>query len=224
MYSDDSHNPNKNNQQPTPNSDAEKQDANSGSNASANKNEIARNVTSERKIAANRANAQHSTGPRNTASSRYNATSHGLCARLLTPLDDREEFYKMIKRLDALYPLLNPLGDPLKEQAVLEAMRLRRGGLVEAENITAVCSPSAATGQTSDRHKPTIDPSLIDHVAKAFGLVARYDTSALNRLLKIMRQLELMWEKESDLNGFNPYIPSDSTDDNDGDDDGIAVV
>lgn len=38
---------------------------------------------SERKLAANRANAQRSTGPKNTDTTRYNAVKHGLCASKL---------------------------------------------------------------------------------------------------------------------------------------------
>src|SRR5579864_5119207 len=60
--------------------------------------------TSEKKIAANRRNAQRSTGPGDTERTRHNATKHGLCSRGLTPLDDLEQYNELVCDLTYMYP------------------------------------------------------------------------------------------------------------------------
>jgi hypothetical protein len=46
--------------------------------------QVKKKPTSEKKISANRANAQKSTGPRDTRRSRFNATKHGLRAAVVS--------------------------------------------------------------------------------------------------------------------------------------------
>ena len=71
--------------------------------------------TSERKLAANRANAQKSTGPRSEegkASSKLNAQIHGLLARevVITRGDYREDAVAFQELLDSLVELHRPVG------------------------------------------------------------------------------------------------------------------
>lgn len=58
-------------------------------------------VSSDKKVAANQANSKKSSGPRNTTSTRYNSTMHGL----LTELDNADGYRQMICRLDEAYLL-----------------------------------------------------------------------------------------------------------------------
>jgi hypothetical protein len=81
---------------------------------------------SEKQIAANQRNSQYSTGPDDSQRTRYNATKHGLCAQGLTPLDDPEEFQEILRHLDTVYPIRNPIGRILKEQLARETIQLCR--------------------------------------------------------------------------------------------------
>ena len=47
----------------------------------------------------------------------------------------------------------------------------------------------------------TIDPNLMFHVIKSLALAQRYETAALNRVTRILRQLEDMLKKELELGG-----------------------
>ena len=95
----------------------------------------ARRPCSARKLAANRANAQKSTGPRTAkgkARSRWNGLVHGLCASLaLLPGEDEVAFNRFIV---GVYADLRPRGPTeavLVDQYVSVAWKLRRLGAVE---------------------------------------------------------------------------------------------
>lgn len=60
------------------------------------------------KADSNRKNAQRSTGPHDTTSTRLNAVKHGLLARGITELDDSEGYESLIQRLAESY---GPIGD-----------------------------------------------------------------------------------------------------------------
>lgn len=60
------------------------------------------------KADSNRQNAQQSTGPHDTTSTRFNAVKHGLLARGMTELDDPDEYKALIQRLTEAY---RPVGD-----------------------------------------------------------------------------------------------------------------
>ena len=97
------------------------------------------NGISERKLAANRANAQKSTGFRTDAGKRKssrNAQTHGLRARLsqqtLVCEHEREDFQLLA---DALHEELNPqtpLQQLLAERLALLAWKMRRTAAAEA--------------------------------------------------------------------------------------------
>ncbi len=55
--------------------------------------------TSAKKVASNRINAQKSSGPTNTNSTRFNATKHGLLAVGITELDDAEGYRTILSDL-----------------------------------------------------------------------------------------------------------------------------
>ena len=97
------------------------------------------NGISQRKLEANRANAQKSTGPRTDAGKRrssLNAQTHGLRARLSTDAlvcqHEREDFQLLA---DALHEELNPqspLQHLLAERLALLAWKMRRTAAAEA--------------------------------------------------------------------------------------------
>jgi hypothetical protein len=93
-------------------------------------------MSSDRKVAANRRNAQKSTGPRTLsgkAIASMNALKHGLCARKpLIPGENEAEFVRFTTEwVDELRPA-GPRQSMCAEQAILAAWQLRRVPQLEA--------------------------------------------------------------------------------------------
>jgi hypothetical protein len=87
-------------------------------------------VTSERQIAANRANALHSTGPKTLegkAAVRLNAFRHGLLARdVVLPEEDLDAFEDLQNRVRADLSPVGPIEEILVDRVVNTMWRLRR--------------------------------------------------------------------------------------------------
>jgi hypothetical protein len=151
---------------------------------------------SERRLEANRRNAQRSTGPRNTERTRLNATRHALRAQGLTPWDDAEEYGKTIESLQTKYPSSNPIDIFLMEQSALEMMRARRIAALEADNVVALSSAPERRDEGPEGI-PTINfAPMKDYAIPVFDLMARYTTATMNRLLRYRRELERIPQAE----------------------------
>ena len=132
---------------------------------------------SARKLAANRANAQRSTGPRTAegkAKSRRSAVTHGLTARFFpgviqVGIAEWQEFEAVLADLYDYYEPQGALEELLLEKVTIEYMRYRR--LVEREHNLCVANPGA---------------SFLEIVNK----LARYQTAINNQLFEAIRELE----------------------------------
>ena len=88
----------------------------------------------EKQLAANRANAQHSTGPRTPegkAASRYNALTHGILARAvipeaLAPCEAQEAFEKVLDALTETFAPDGAVEELLVQQVAVAYWRLAR--------------------------------------------------------------------------------------------------
>src|SRR4051794_33620317 len=93
-------------------------------------------MTSDARIAANRRNAQHSTGPRTAAGkarSSQNPTKHGLTsARICLPGEDTQAYDRQLAEWFRYYDARDPGRGLLVEQAVHASWRLDRCACVEA--------------------------------------------------------------------------------------------
>ena len=97
--------------------------------------------TSDKQIAANRVNGRKSQGPKDTTSTRTNASKHGLSAAGVTALDSAEGFRTILSDLEKEK---NPVGTIemfLVESVGLEMLRLRRARLLEAQHIDGSLNP-----------------------------------------------------------------------------------
>lgn len=97
--------------------------------------------TSSQKADANRKNALRSTGPKDTTSTRLNATKHGLLAQGLTELDDADAYRLLLERLTTRYQPVGDLEGFLVERIAFHITRLKRAGRLEAEYITGEIHP-----------------------------------------------------------------------------------
>jgi hypothetical protein len=153
--------------------------------------------TSAKKIAANRINGQKSHGPKNTMSTRFNATKHGLLTQGITELDDAEG-YKAI--LGALIRERNPVGALemfLVESAALDMVRWPRARRLEAECITGELHPptySPGFSALSLGAPELLDPGLPAPISsKGLGdliTLQRYESTFANRLFRTLHELE----------------------------------
>ena len=149
-----------------------------------------------KRISANRRNSKKSTGPKNTTSTRFNATKHGLLADGITELDNGEEYQDTLQGLKQAY--LAELETFLLGRIALNMTRLRRSGRLEAEYITSILNPpiygeDPLGGPSFER--PTIDPGLPTRVNREnfeplVNTFQRYDTALENKVFREMHELE----------------------------------
>jgi hypothetical protein len=157
---------------------------------------------------ANRANAQKSTGPKNTTSTRYNAVKHGLLSVGVTELDHPESYHALCAQLESEF---KPVGEVetflVRQRIALYMLRIRRASLLEAEFLTAVLNPPITETKILRKaedafpnsfdvtetvvHDPglpaKIPPDNIATLANTFG---RYETSFENGLYRALHELE----------------------------------
>ena len=155
----------------------------------------------ERKAFINRANAQHSTGPRTPegkAVSCQNRLSHGLCSSsLLVPGESQADFDLLHAEMTAAYAPVHEQERMLTDQLVVAQWRLNRAYRIENHTHDIVSSNAFADVNVGTNW---VDPNpdyLIaismfnDNNAKVIARVQRYVTSFernYNRVLKTLQQ------------------------------------
>jgi hypothetical protein len=147
----------------------------------------------EKKIIANRVNGLKSHGPKNTNSTRFNATKHGLLSAGITELDDSEGYSTMRNDLVKEIKPVSTIEMVLVESAAMEIIRLRRARRLEAEYITDVLNPPIYVPNRAPSHP--IDPGLpaamnLDTVQPLVSVFQRYEASILQGLFRISHELE----------------------------------
>ncbi len=138
-------------------------------------------MSSDAKIAANRANAKKSTGPRTEAGkavSSRNNTRHGLTAkRLLLETEDPEKYEALRKDLIESYQPANAAELMLVEEIAQSFWRLQRARNIEAENMNMNAGGA--------------DPIIAFGCAQAhFDNIRRYMTTIERAWHRAMQQLE----------------------------------
>src|ERR1041384_6748102 len=153
------------------------------------------------KVEANRRNAQLSTGPKDTNSTRYNAVKHGLLAEGVTELDNPEGFPDLCAQLRTEFKPVGEIETLLVRRIALFAVRLQRAALLEAEFITAKLNPpltkteggvtaEAMLGRVVvlDSGLPArLTPAAVDILCSKFQ---RYETAVENKLYRALHELE----------------------------------
>jgi hypothetical protein len=161
-----------------------------------------------KKERANRRNAAKSTGPHNTASTRYNAQKHGLLAEGVTEMDDPTTFCELCSRLEAEFAPVGEVEVALVRQVAICIVRLRRARMLEAEFITAELHPPVTETIYPDGNKPAwtemverdygktvvLDPGLPARLSasniETLQKFQRYETAIENKLYRALNQLE----------------------------------
>lgn len=155
---------------------------------------------SNKRIVANRANAQKSHGPTNTTSTRFNATKHGLLAMGITELDDAEHYRVILNNLRKETAPVGIVETLIIDSLALEMVRLERARLFEARQITAELNPPIhSAGLFEDDagllRGEMVDPGLPAPIGpesthKLVSIFQRYESTILNRIFRLLHELE----------------------------------
>jgi hypothetical protein len=160
--------------------------------------------TSPAKVAANRQNAQKSTGPGNTVSTRYNAQKHGLLAVGVTELDDPTSYQALLTGLCSEFNPVGVVETFLVERMALAMLRVQRASRLEAEHVTAAMNPPITEGGVdwdeiasfAAGKVEVVDPGLPSLLSAAtveeLDNFTRYETAHENRFHRAVNQLRQM--------------------------------
>lgn len=163
-----------------------------------------RDVRGRARADTNRRNAQKSTGPKDTNSTRFNAVKHGLLAEGITELDNPETFTEFCAKITAELQPVGEIETFLARRIALGMVRLNRAALLEAEFITGELNPpiTEKSGSDIDRliadingQAVVVDPGLRARISSEAAdvlanILARYETALENRLCRCLNQLE----------------------------------
>jgi len=144
-------------------------------------------MSSEAQKAANRRNAQKSTGPKTQEGKQIaaqNARQHGLTAQLVTFDESDTAFAAFRSALTATLAPADAIEEELVERIVLCAWRLRRAGRMEAALINSFSTITA--------HVPGTELALpVFRAAFAMTTLSRYEVS----LDRAMQRAQMMLER-----------------------------
>jgi hypothetical protein len=147
--------------------------------------------TSAKKVAANRVNGQKSHGPKNTRSTRFNATKHGLLAEGITELDDAAGYRTILSDLIREKIPTGALETFLVQSAALDMVRWPRARRLEAEYITGELNPPTYLGLPDlDELDPGLPASIASKALQELVTLQRYESSFGNRLFRTLHELE----------------------------------
>ena len=151
-------------------------------------------MSSAARLAANRANAQRSTGPRSVegkARSSMNAVKHGLLSRQPLLADEDPAEYEELR--DRLFEALAPDGaveDLLVDDAVSLVWRLRRAREVESALFTiGATGPLLEALRRSGEAHAAVGMAFATQ-ASNFNVLSRYEASLVSRLRRTLLDLE----------------------------------
>ncbi len=154
-------------------------------------------VTTDRKLVANRRNALRSTGPRTAEGKRrasQNARTHGLLAKELVV--DGEDAAALDALAGSIRDALLPEGEleaALVDRIVAALWRLRRCGRVETAIFAQDLEWLPETSRELDLGLPFIRAS------DAFSKLSRYETAIERTLYRALHELERLQEKRKGL-------------------------
>jgi hypothetical protein len=140
-------------------------------------------MASEKQRAANRENGKKGHGrPKDTTRTRYNAIKHALTARGLTPLDDVQEYEKLVQQLMLEEKPTGVLNTELIKITALDIVRRRRAARFEADCITRILNRE----KREDNGLEKVISGLIGPVVDP-GFPVEVDADAIQSLLKCQR-------------------------------------
>jgi len=152
-------------------------------------------TTSEKQLAANRANSQKSTGPKNTTKTRYNGIRHGLTAsHVILPWENEADF-EAIK--SAMMSRFRPIDDwerLLVKNAAETYWTLERSKRVETNMFYVLANQEAqdSPGPADNLHVGNVEAICFFKAGNHTDRIRRYDAHHQRMYEKAIAQVEKM--------------------------------
>lgn len=158
-------------------------------------------TTTPAQIAANRANAQKSTGPRTPdgkESSKYNRLRHGLASPLaVLPFENQDEYNNLYASFCEEHSPVGPTEQALVKQIADSQWKLRRLEKLEGHVFTSMV---AASQEAAVQNEPNPDPYAAIAAAllgpgkhqQALNSLARYQSTLNREFLSALKQLRVI--------------------------------
>jgi len=167
-------------------------------------------LATEKQIAANQRNAQHSTGPRDTSRTSQNATKHGLLAAGATELD-RAIHANLVALLAKHFRPAGPIEVWLVDQIALHMARLQRAveleqkcfaGEIPHEKPPPLSLYDVITGGKAalEQDGPGQTSLTTRDIGKFNDTVGRYETALENKLYRALHELERLQRRRQGEN------------------------
>ena len=158
-------------------------------------------ATSAKKLAANQANAAKSTGPRNTAKSRFNARTHGLSGHTILRTDEDDEAYNEYSaRLLPDLAAATAVEFDFAQRIIFDSWRVHKAGVIE-QNIYATFEAVYETGDVTQDDALNQAAAFEKH-QKAINLISLYQQRlerGIHRNLDMLRKMQKERKAEAAL-------------------------
>ena len=161
-------------------------------------------MATEKQIAANRANAKKSSGPRTEAGkqrSRLNAVRHGLTGQVVVlPQEDIEAYNKFTADIIATFETANPLEAQLAHSYASYQWRINRAAAIENNMFTLGLMEEMAENfgiENSEIHNAASNAKTFRVDAYEFDRLCMYNQRLVHQAEKVLKQLkELLAERK----------------------------
>lgn len=166
-------------------------------------------MSTAKQVAANKANAQHSTGPQSQAAKaavRHNATKHGLTSQqLIIPGEDPAAFESLAADLAESYNPANLHEQILVNQIAENLWRLLRARGIETA-IFKLCMPSSKRAQANESEAAArafeANTHTFDNLRRYEAAIERAYYRAIDHLIKLQKDRHATEPKQT----ANPVI------------------
>ena len=171
-------------------------------------------MTSEKKIEANRHNAEHSTGPRSANGkehTRANAVKSGLYARkVLLPKENHREYQRLRTELFEKYAPADPTEETVVQLIMDDMWRLKRQPLMEAEYLKQQSSRLKSQIHAVDEKKCSVHsgdpgPTLLESHVRPGNGAPMEEISRQRRLTTrdFFQNIDRLWAMQANRNAVD---------------------
>jgi hypothetical protein len=154
-------------------------------------------MPSDKQLAANRANAQKSTGPKSTAGkqrSSLNALRHGLTGQVVVmPEEDLAAYHHFLTDLTASLDPAGPLETQLAQSYAAFQWRINRAAALDETLLTLGNMEELVANLVIDHpqaHNATSNAKTFRNHSDAFSRLALYSQRLINQAEKVFKQLQ----------------------------------
>lgn len=155
-------------------------------------------MATEKQIVANRENAQKSTGPEECSQTRFNAVKYGLTGECVYSEEEQKAILKIYDDLCTVFEPKSLIIQILLSRAAKLVWKLQKVDCLQAAHMhnslirqsNRKSDPMTKILESGVLENPNKrDEYTIEHLNEEFDLLARYEVSIENRLIKLIKYL-----------------------------------